>query len=133
MLLQAVGTRFSLPANTPEFPQRAEYFVERDIVLTGVRARMNYRGKRMRFLLVDPQGVERVLFSVPAYNYGWQPHYRLDASMRVPAGSRLVVSGALDNSRSNPTNPDPDRVIEHGFESWEEMFTGYFSFFYPKP
>ena len=129
----AVSTRFTLPAGVADFPLQAEAEVTNDIVVTGVRARMSYRGKKMRFVAVSPMGETRVLFSVPAYNYGWQPHYLLDEPVAVAAGSKLRVEGALDNSVSNPTNPNPDREIPWGLESWEEMFTGYFTYYPASP
>ena len=125
----AVGARFELPADVANFPLTAETKIETDIIVTGVRARMSYRGKKMRFVSVDPNGGERILFSVPAYNYGWQPHYVFDEPVAIAAGSRLRVEGALDNSLSNPTNPDPSRTVVWGLESWEEMFTGYFTYY----
>ena len=125
----AVGARFELPADVANFPLTAETKIETDIIVTGVRARMSYRGKKMRFVSVDPNGGERILFSVPAYNYGWQPHYVFDEPVAIAAGSRLRVEGALDNSLSNPTNPDPSRTVAWGPESWEEMFTGYFTYY----
>ena len=128
-LVQAVATRFELPANTPNFPQQASHVFSHAAMITGVRARMNYRGKKMKFLVETAAGVQTEIFSVPAYNYGWQPHYVLDEPIEIAAGSRVIVKGALDNSVSNPTNPDPDRVISFGLESWEEMFAGYFSFY----
>ena len=128
-LVQAVATRFELPANTPNFPQQASHVFSHAAMITGVRARMNYRGKKMKFLVETAAGVQTEIFSVPAYNYGWQPHYVLDEPVEIAAGSRVIVKGALDNSVSNPTNPDPDRVISFGLESWEEMFAGIFSFY----
>ena len=128
-LVQAVATRFELPANTPNFPQQASHVFTHAAMITGVRARMNYRGKKMKFLVETAAGEQTEIFSVPAYNYGWQPHYILDEPIEIAAGSRVIVKGALDNSVSNPTNPDPDRVISFGLESWEEMFAGYFSFY----
>lgn len=125
----AVGARFELPANVADFPLAAETTIDTDIVVTGVRARMSYRGKKMRFIAVDAAGKENILFSVPAYNYGWQPHYLLDQPVAIAAGSVLRVEGALDNSLSNPTNPDSTRAIAWGLESWEEMFTGYFTYY----
>lgn len=125
----AVGARFELPADVANFPLTAETEIETDIIVTGVRARMSYRGKKMRFVSVDPNGGERILFSVPAYNYGWQPHYVFDEPVAIAAGSMLRVEGALDNSLSNPTNPDPSRTVAWGLESWEEMFTGYFTYY----
>lgn len=127
--VQAIGTRFVLPPNTPEFALQASHSLDENIVITGVRARMNYRGSRMRFEIEAPSGVSQQLFSVPAFNYGWQPHYLLDKPVFVSAGSTLRVAGALDNSESNPTNPDPDLEIPFGFNSWEEMFTGYFTYY----
>lgn len=124
----AVSTRFLLPPNVSDFPLRASKRLERDVVLTGVRARMNFRGKKMKFAYQLPAGPPREIFSVPAYNYGWQPHYRLDQPLAIPAGATLHVIGAFDNSISNPNNPNPDAELGFGVESWEEMFTGYFTY-----
>lgn len=127
-LVQAVGTRFILPPEVADFPQQASHVFEEAVVLTGLRARMNYRGKKMKFVAQYPDGSSETLLSVPAYNYGWQPHYVLNTPRRLPAGTRVQVIGALDNSASNPTNPDPTLEIKYGLNSWEEMFTGYFTF-----
>jgi len=126
--VQAVGTRFVLPPDTPEFPMSASHLFDEDVVITGLRARMNFRGKKMRFEVESPDGTIQKLLSVPAYNYGWQPHYLLNEPVRVSAGSTVHVIGALDNSVSNPTNPDPSLEIKFGLNSWEEMFTGYFTY-----
>ena len=125
----ALSKRFVLPPNDPNFELEAEHVIAKDIVLTGVRARMSFRGKKMKFVVSDPAGNEKTIFSVPAYNYGWQPHYKLEKPVLVAAGSTLRVVGALDNSKSNPTNPDPEKEIKFGFNSWEEMFTGYFTYY----
>lgn len=125
----AVSSRFVLPPNTPDFPLTAETEIQEDIVVVGVRARMSYRGKKMRFVVEDADSKVTTLFSIPAYNYGWQPHYLLDEPIPIAAGSVLRVEGALDNSVSNPTNPDPDLEIPWGLESWEEMFSGYFTYY----
>lgn len=127
-MVQAVGTRFVLPPEVADFPQQASHVFEEEVVLTGLRARMNYRGKKMKFVAEYPDGSSETLLSVPAYNYGWQPHYVLDTSRHLPAGTRVQVIGALDNSESNPTNPDPTLEIKYGLNSWEEMFTGYFTY-----
>ncbi len=124
----AVSTRFTLPPNEPELPLRASHPLAHDAVLVGVRARMNFRGKKMKFTYEAPGEAPRDILSVPAYNYGWQPNYRLDEPVELPAGTVLHVSGAFDNSVSNPNNPNPDAELRFGVESWEEMFTGYFTY-----
>ena len=128
-LVQAVSKRFVLPPNEPNFELHTDFVFESQVVLTGVRARMNYRGKRMKFSIEETNGVVKDIFSVPAYNYGWQPHYLLDEPMILEAGTKVLVTGALDNSISNPTNPDPEKEVTFGLNSWDEMFTGYFTFY----
>ena len=89
---------------------------------------MNFRGKKMKFAIELADGSLKEFFSVPAYNYGWQPHYLLDQVERVPAGSKVHIIGAFDNSISNPFNPDASKEVTFGLESWEEMFTGYITY-----
>ena len=128
-LAQAVSSRFVLPPNEPNHAMSAEYVFEENVVLTGVRARMNYRGKKMKFAVEETGGSLREIFSVPAYNYGWQPHYILEQPEKIEAGTKVHVIGAFDNSVSNPTNPDPEKELSFGLNSWDEMFTGYFTFY----
>jgi len=128
-LVQAVSSRFTLPPNEHNHPMQAEHVFEEEVVLTGVRARMNYRGKKMKFAIEESDGSLREIFSVPAYNYGWQPHYILEQPEVLPAGTRVHVIGAFDNSISNPTNPDPEKELSFGLNSWDEMFTGYFTYY----
>jgi hypothetical protein len=92
---------------------------------------MHYRGKRMKFSATLPDGEMRDLFSVPAYNYGWQPHYLLTDPVTLPAGSTVHVIGALDNSESNPNNPNPESEVPFGIYSRQEMFTGYWTYYIP--
>ena len=127
-LVQVVSSRFVLPPNEPNFELQADFVFESPVVLTGVRAKMNYRGKRMKFSIEEADGIIKDIFSIPAYNYGWQPHYKLNEPLVLEAGTKIYVRGALDNSISNPTIPDPDMEVTFGLNSWDEMFTGYFTF-----
>ncbi|MDO9519392.1 MAG: redoxin domain-containing protein [Pseudohongiella sp.] len=121
-------TDFVLPPRVEHFPLQAEHLFDEAVVITGVRARMNTRGKSMRFSAIFPDGTAHSMLSVPSYNYAWQAHYTLDAPVQLPAGSRVVVSGAFDNSISNPTNPDPNREVRAGFQTRDEVFIGYFTY-----
>ena len=126
-LVQVVSSRFVLPPNEPDFELHADFVFESGVVLTGVRAKMNYRGKRMKFSIEKADGIIEDIFSIPAYNYGWQPHYKFDEPLELEAGTKVHVRGALDNSISNPMNPDPEKEVSFGLNSWDEMFTGYFT------
>ena len=127
-MVQAVSAQVLIPPNAHDVKAHAQHTFENAVVISGVRAKMNARGKNMKFSVEYPDGTIQDILSVPAYNYGWQPHYVLDEPITVPAGSTVHVSGAFDNSVSNPFNPDPNAEVRSGLRSTDEMFTGYFTF-----
>lgn len=128
-LTQAVSERFVIAPGDPDHHIEAEHTFDGDVVITGLRAHMHFRGKRMKFSMEREDGSWQDLLSIPAYNYGWQPQYQLHTPVRVPAGTRIRVNGAFDNSESNPNNPDPAKEVPFGLDSWDEMFSGYLSFY----
>jgi hypothetical protein len=130
-LTQVVGAQFTLPPQVNDFELQADHQFDEEVVIVGLRAHMHYRGKRMKFSATLPDGEMRDLFSVPAYNYGWQPHYLLTDPVTLPAGSTVHVIGALDNSESNPNNPNPESEVPFGIYSRQEMFTGYWTYYIP--
>ena len=82
----------------------------------------------MKFTVETPGGESRDLLSVPNYSYAWQPTYALDEPAYLPAGTKVLVTGAFDNSEFNPANPDPSKDITFGLQSWDEMFIGYWTY-----
>ena len=88
----------------------------------------HYRGKAGSFELVYPDGREEVILSVPDYDFNWQRTYAFEEPVSVPAGTRLVHRMVYDNSSNNPGNPDPDRKVPWGLQSWDEMLYGSVSF-----
>ena len=87
----------------------------------------------MRMSVVYPGGAREEIINVPNYNFAWQPTYRLSEPMLLPAGSRVMIDGAFDNSHHNLGNPDPDALVRGGAQSWDEMFIGYFSYHKTSP
>jgi hypothetical protein len=87
---------------------------------------MHFRGKWMRYELLLPGGKRETILDVPRYDFQWQLSYYFKRPMHVPAGTWLLVTGAFDNSAANPANPDPNRRISFGKQSWDEMFIGFF-------
>lgn len=122
------GRNIEIPPGVADHQMRASYVFEDEVMLHGLRPHMHYRGKRMRFSVIYPDGSKDQIINVPNYNFAWQPTYRLSDPMKLPAGSRVMIEGAFDNSQHNLGNPDPAAVVRGGAQSWDEMFIGYLSY-----
>ena len=68
-----------------------------------------------------PDGKETNLLTLPHYNFGWQRDYYFRDPIDIPAGSMLIARYTFDNSTRNPANPDPNRVVPWGDQSFDEM------------
>lgn len=101
------------------------YHFKRDTLIFDLIPHMHLRGSRFMYEALFPNGKRETLLSVPRYDFNWQTEYRLAEPRRVPAGTWLLCSGAHDNSKTNPFNPDPTRRIKYGLQSHEEMFMGF--------
>lgn len=129
LLTKAISPRFVIEPYDSNHAMEASYQFEKPVVVTSVRARMNFRGKKMKFAVETASGKQRDVLSIPAYNYGWQPHYHLSEPIELAAGDTVHVVGAFDNSYSNPFNPDPSEEVRFGLQSYDEMFTGYVTYY----
>ncbi|HXJ76058.1 MAG TPA: alkyl hydroperoxide reductase, partial [Candidatus Dormibacteraeota bacterium] len=43
----------------------------------------------------------------------------------LKAGTWILCTGGFDNSKLNPSNPDPGKAVKWGEQSFEEMFVGF--------
>ena len=130
---RSVSSQFRIPAFDQDYESAASYVFDEDVVVTGLRAHMHFRGKDMKFSIENEDGSMTDLLSVPNYSYAWQPTYTLEEPMLVKAGTRVHVTGAFDNSEYNPANPDPSKELTFGLQSWDEMFIGYWTYHAAEP
>jgi hypothetical protein len=89
---------------------------------------MHIRGAGFRYDLQYPDGRKVALLDVPKYDFNWQSYYELKKPLAVPAGATLLATAWYDNSKGNPGNPDPAKVVRWGLQTDEEMMIGYFDF-----
>jgi thiol-disulfide isomerase/thioredoxin len=87
------------------------------------------RGKAARFELRTPDGTTTTLLDVPHYDFNWQLEYRRAEPVTIPRGSRLTYTAWYDNSEKNPANPDPQKTVKWGQQTFEEMHLGYFEYY----
>jgi hypothetical protein len=119
-----MNPRLRIPANVKAHSESASRRFDQDIVVYNMLPHAHYRGKASEFRAVYPDGTEEVLLSVPNYDFNWQTTYELSTPKRLPAGTTIVHTTTWDNSAQNPANPDPDREVPWGEQSWDEMLFG---------
>src|SRR5205823_8696307 len=72
-----------------------------------------------------PNGREETVLSAK-FNFHWQLGYEVDDPIKVPKGTRMVVTAHHDNSANNPSNPAPDRDVRWGEMTSDEMMLPWF-------
>jgi hypothetical protein len=97
------------------------------VTLTSLMPHMHFRGKDFMYKAVFPSGETKVLLSVPKYDFNWQLGYELAEPLVLPKGTRLQCTAHYDNSENNPFNPDPNKLVKWGEQTWDEMMIGYFT------
>ncbi|MCZ6852617.1 MAG: alkyl hydroperoxide reductase, partial [Gammaproteobacteria bacterium] len=125
-----VNTKILIPANTKAHTESKSQVMKRDVLLYSLLPHSHFRGVASNFVAYYPDGSEEVLLSVPAYDFNWQTSYILEEPKKLPAGTKVVHSTTWDNSAQNPANPDPNRDVPWGQQSWDEMLFGAMSFRY---
>jgi hypothetical protein len=119
-----IKTGLKIPANTKEYTDFQAQRMPRDVLAYAFFPHAHFRGRSSSFTAQFPDGREEVLLSVPKYDFNWQATYVLKTPKLLPAGTRVVHTTTYDNSKQNPANPDPDRVVPWGEQSWDEMLYG---------
>ncbi len=88
----------------------------------GAHAHAHYRGKSLRMIAKLPDGDSLTLLNIPDWDMDWQEDYRFVEQVLLPAGTRLEVDVAWDNSAESTNNPVvPPVRVRWGFESYDEM------------
>ncbi len=118
----------AIPANTKSYSESLDHVFDRDVMLYSLLPHAHLRGRAAKFTAHYPDGHGEILLSVPKYDFNWQPLYVLDPPKLLPAGTRVVMDMTWDNSAQNPANPDPNKVVRWGDQTWEEMNVGWFRF-----
>jgi hypothetical protein len=121
-----IDTRNSkIPAGVPNWEASGELTFTRDVELVWFMPHMHLRGKDMTFRLVYPNGRSETVLSAK-FNFNWQLGYEVDELIRVPRGTKMIVTAHYDNSSNNPFNPDPAKDVKWGELTSEEMMLPWF-------
>ncbi|MDB5426592.1 MAG: hypothetical protein JWR43_567, partial [Phenylobacterium sp.] len=117
-----VDNTIVLPPNDGHHQEVAYLEFPHDALLYSAFPHAHYRGASSDVWIRYPDGKEKLLLSLPRYDFSWQRSYTFAEPIKVPAGSKLIAHFIYDNSKRNPNNPDPNKQVVWGDQSWEEMF-----------
>ena len=120
----------AIPAEADNHKVFSSSTFKKDALVVSLFPHMHLRGKDFEFVAVYPDGKREVILSVPRYDFGWQSNYILDKPLRLPAGSKIECTAHFDNSKNNPNNPDPLRIVRWGEQTWDEMMIGFVDYAY---
>jgi hypothetical protein len=117
---------FRIPAGDPNWEISTEVQFNQDAEIVWFLPHMHLRGKDMIYQLLFPTGEKQIVLSVPHYDFNWQLGYDVDKPIKVPKGTRLLVTAHYDNSANNKFNPNPNKDVRWGDQTWEEMMVPWF-------
>ena len=121
----AANSKFEIPPQASNHEVVAQYKTKRDEMLLSMTPHMHLRGKAFRYEAHYPDGTSEILLDVPKYDFNWQLKYVLAEPKRLPRGTVVECTAVFDNSESNVSNPNPNRVVTWGDQSWDEMMIGF--------
>jgi len=117
-----VDSFIEIPPNDPAHEEVAYFDFPKDAFLHTAIVHAHYRGTYSKLELMDPTGKRETILNVPFYDFNWQRMYEFDQPIPIRAGSKLIATYVYDNSKRNPANPDPNKQVVWGDQSFEEMF-----------
>jgi mono/diheme cytochrome c family protein len=123
-----IDATIELQPNTARHKETAYVYFPNDALLYSAFPHAHYRAYANDLWLETPDGKRKLLLSMPRYDFNWQRSYTFAEPVKIPAGSKVVANWVYDNSKGNPSNPDPTIKVTWGEQSHEEMLFTSLSF-----
>ena len=120
-----VDVRKPIPAGEANWETKGELTFTRDADLVWFMPHMHLRGKDMTYRLIYPNGRKETVLSTK-FNFYWQLGYEVEKPIKVPKGTRMIVTAHHDNSANNPLNPEPTKSVSWGEMTAQEMMLPWF-------
>ncbi|HET9409122.1 MAG TPA: thiol-disulfide isomerase [Candidatus Sulfotelmatobacter sp.] len=123
--LQLNNHALIIPPGADNFRVEVQGTLPNNASLLSLFPHMHLRGKRFEYDIVHDDGSIETLLRVN-YHFHWQLSYRLAEPRLLHAGTKLRAVAWYDNSRNNPHNPDPEKMVTWGDRTSDEMMVGFF-------
>jgi hypothetical protein len=114
-----------IPPGADNFRAEVEGTLPNEATLLSFFPHMHLRGKRFEYDIVHDDGSLETLLRVN-YHFHWQLSYKLAEPRELKAGTKLRAVAWYDNSKNNPHNPDPNKMVKWGDQTSDEMMVGFF-------
>ncbi len=111
--LQLNNHALLIPPGAEDFRVEVQGTLPNDATLLSLFPHMHLRGKRFEYDIVHEDGSVETLLRVN-YHFHWQLSYRLAEPRVLKAGTKLRAVAWYDNSKNNPHNPDPEKMVTWG-------------------
>jgi Flp pilus assembly protein TadD len=111
-----------IPAGARDFVVSDEFTLPVSVSLLAIYPHAHYLGKNLEAVATLPDGKTETLIHIPNWDLNWQAVYRYTEPMTLPAGTKITMRFAYDNSTDNVRNPNhpPARVVA-GNRASDEM------------
>lgn len=134
----ALDRNFEIKPNDPAHQVNASLRnFPRQGTLLSISPHMHFRGKSFSAKLETRRARKsktenEMLLNVPEYDFNWQHIYQLSEPIPLADVRSIKTEIVFDNSTANPFNPDPERYVTWGDQTWEEMAIGFFDISVPR-
>jgi tetratricopeptide (TPR) repeat protein len=111
-----------IPAGAKDFMVSDDFTLPVSVSLLAIYPHAHYLGKNLEALATLPDGKTETLIHIPNWDLNWQAVYRYAEPLTLPAGTKITMRFAYDNSAENVRNPNhpPTRVVA-GNRASDEM------------
>jgi hypothetical protein len=116
---------FHIPPGASDYRVDTEMTIGQDVTMWSMLPHTHVRGTRWLYEATYPDGRKETMLAVPKYDFNWQTDYIFKQPLKLPKGTKVHATAWYDNSKNNPSNPDPTKEVSWGDQTWEEMmYTG---------
>jgi hypothetical protein len=97
--------------------------LKENTLITNFQPHFHLRGKAMQVEAILPDGSTQIISYVGNFNFNWMTNYIYDddAAPIFPKGTVIHVTAYYDNTKNNPSNPDPEQWVGYGDRTVDEM------------
>jgi Tfp pilus assembly protein PilF len=111
-----------IPAGAKDFVVIDEFTLPVSVSLLAIYPHAHYLGRDLEATATLPNGTPRTLIHISNWDLNWQAVYRYVEPMNLPAGTKITMRFAYDNSAENVRNPNhPSARVVAGNRASDEM------------